>query len=188
MLIAGFIKMLTHNEKERNKMNKSKLLISSVAGACLLTLSACTTTGSSKKAKQAPVANSRVVVPGAVITEDGTLLFTASGESVAKAEDGALGVVKAKAAAAVVAKTNLLEVLKGAVLGGSTTVADLMFTSQSASSAVDGWLAGVVIESTVKAERKSNLPGAKEKDQIITVKASLEVSGKGWEALKRSVE
>lgn len=156
-----------------------------VAGICLVTLSACTTTKPVEN--QQPVAP-KEMVPGAVVTQSGNLLFVATGESVAKVEDGALGVVKAKVAASVIAKTNLLEILKGAVIGGSTTVADLMFTSQSASSTVDGWLAGVVIDSTVASERKSNLPGAKEKDQIVTAKASLEISGDGWEALKKSVE
>lgn len=165
-------------------MKKSKLLMAGVAGVCLVTLSACSTT---EPVEQQPVAP-KVMVPGAVVTQEGNLLFVATGESVAKIEDGALGVVKAKVAAAVIAKTNLLEILKGAVIGGSTTVADLMFTSQSASSTVDGWLAGVVVESAAKSERKSNLPGAKEKDQIVTAKATLEVTGDGWEALKKSVE
>ncbi|MCK5834224.1 MAG: hypothetical protein KAG98_00650, partial [Lentisphaeria bacterium] len=85
-------------KKKENEMKKSKLFMTSIAGVCLVTLSACTTTGSTTDAVEATPVAPKVLVPGAVVTQDGNLLFVATGESVAKVEDGALGVVKAKVA------------------------------------------------------------------------------------------
>lgn len=127
-------------------------------------------------------------IPGSTLTEDGTLLFTAEGQSVAKAEDGAMGLTKARIAAETIAKANLLELLKGGLISSSVTVGDMMFQSQSVSSKVNGWLGGAILKTETTSEDESNLPDAEPVDQIVTAQASLEISLSAWNDLQEYVE
>ncbi len=127
-------------------------------------------------------------IPGSTLTQTGTLLFAAEGQSVAVAEDGALGVAKARLAAETIAKANLLEVLKGALISSSVTVGDMMFQSQLVSTTVSGWLGGVILESSSSASDQSRLPNAEPVDQMITSTATLELSAEAWGNLKDYVE
>jgi len=79
------------------------------------------------------------VVPGAE-TVDGKVVFSATGCSVAASESG-LDIEKARVAAAVIAKGNLLELIKGARVNSSVSVDDLEFASQEAATMVEGLLA-----------------------------------------------
>ncbi len=127
-------------------------------------------------------------VPGSVLTQNGTLLFAAQGQSVAMAEDGALGVAKARVAAETIAKVNLLEILKGALISSSVRVGDMEFESQTVTATVSGWLGGVVLETSSTAEDQSRLPDAEATDETVTCKASLEISEKAWANLQDYVE
>lgn len=127
-------------------------------------------------------------IPGSTLTQTGTLMFTAQGQSVAVAEDGALGVAKAQLAAETIAKANLLEVLKGALISSSVTVGDMEFQSQAVSATVSGWLGGVILETSSSANEQSRLPDAEPVDQMITAKATLELSSEAWKNLKDYVE
>jgi hypothetical protein len=127
-------------------------------------------------------------IPGSTLTKNGTLLFKAEGQSVAIAGDGAIGVAKARLAAETIAKANLLELLKGALISSSVTVGDMMFQSQVVSTTVSGWLGGVVLETSSTENVQSRLPNAKPVDQIITSKASLEISKDAWKNLQDYVE
>ncbi len=127
-------------------------------------------------------------IPGSTLTQAGTLLFKAEGQSVAVAGDGALGVAKARLAAETIAKANLLEILKGALVTSSVSIGDMMFESQLVTSTVSGWLGGVVLETGSSANEQSRLPNAEPVDQMITAKATLELSAEAWENLKNYVE
>lgn len=127
-------------------------------------------------------------IPGSTLTQTGTLLFAAEGQSVAVAEDGALGIAKARLAAETIAKANLLEVLKGALISSSVTIGDMMFQSQIVSTTVNGWLGGVTLETNTSANEQSRLPNADPVDQMITAKATLELSAEAWENLNDYVE
>jgi hypothetical protein len=127
-------------------------------------------------------------IPGSTLTENGTLLFKAEGQSVAKAGDGAEGLAKARMAAETIAKANLLEVIKGGLITSSITVSEMMFESQMVSSQVSGWLGGAVLATETSEEEKSNLPDAEVIDQIVTSTASLEISIDAWEDLQDYVE
>ncbi len=127
-------------------------------------------------------------IPGSTLTQTGTLLFKAEGQSVAVAEDGALGVAKARLAAETIAKANLLEILKGALVTSSVTIGDMMFESQLVTTTVSGWLGGVTLETGSSTADQSRLPNAEPVDQMITAKATLELSAEAWENLKDYVE
>lgn len=127
-------------------------------------------------------------IPGSVLTANGTLLFTAEGQSVAKAEDGAEGQTKARMAAETIAKANLLELIKGGMISSSVSVGDMMFGSQTITSTVSGWLGGAVVDTEVTAEEKSNLPDAKPIDKIVTATATMEISISAWKDLQDYVE
>lgn len=127
-------------------------------------------------------------IPGSTLTQDGTLLFSAEGQSVAKAEDGAEGVAKARIAAETIAKANLLEKIKGGLVSSSVTVSEIMFQSQTVSSKVSGWLGGAVLSTETSEEERSNLPDAEPVDQIVTSTATLEISLAAWEDLQDYVE
>ena len=79
------------------------------------------------------------VVPGAE-TVGSKVVFSATGSSVAASENG-LDIEKARVAAAVIAKANLLELIKGAHISSSVSVDDLEFASQEAATMVEGLLA-----------------------------------------------
>jgi hypothetical protein len=127
-------------------------------------------------------------IPGSTLTEDGTLLFTAEGQSVAVAEDGAMGLAKARMAAEAIAKANLLEKIKGGLISSSVTVGDMMFQSQTVSTKVNGWLGGAVLKTETTSDEESNLPDAEPVDQIVTAQASLEISLSAWNDLQEYVE
>ena len=140
------------------------------------------------KAKDAMHAQAAREIPGSVLTDNGTLLFTAEGQSVAKAVDGAEGQTKARMAAETIAKANLLELIKGGMISSSVSVGDMMFESQTVTSTVSGWLGGAVVDTEVTAEEKSNLPDAKPIDEIVTATATMEISISAWEDLQDYVE
>ena len=127
-------------------------------------------------------------IPGSTVTQEGKLLFTAEGQSVAIAADGALGVAKARLAAETIAKAHLLEVLKGALITSSVTIGDLMFESHNVSTTVNGWLGGVTLETGTTANDQSRLPDAEPIDQIVTATATLEISEQAWVNLQDYVE
>jgi len=83
------------------------------------------------------------VVPGAK-TVDSCVVFSATGCSVAASESG-LDMEKARVAAAVIAKANLLELIKGAHISASVSVDDLEFAGQEAATMVEGLLARAMI-------------------------------------------
>ena len=87
----------------------------------------------------------QMAVPGATINEDGCVVFSAEGQAVAAKEDDALAMAEAKVAAAVVAKANLLEKVKGAMLTSNVSVGDLMFRSQEAELEVRGFLSRATV-------------------------------------------
>lgn len=89
-------------------------------------------------------------VTGADMTEDGIAVFSAKGEAPVVETEDPVVLAKARLAAATIAKANLLEKVKGAVVTGNVTVGDLMFQNQAASTMVRGYLAraSVVIEET----------------------------------------
>jgi len=123
------------------------------------------------------------LVPGAEWTEDGTILFMAEGVSVAS--DGTpLAAAKARVASAVNAKANLLEKIKGAIVQGDVTVADLMFKSQNASTEVSGWLARASIDYEVPEGKRSEKPKA----TLIKAIASLELEPEDFENLEQYLE
>ena len=82
----------------------------------------------------------------------------------------------------------LLEIIKGGLISSTITVDDMMFESQTVTTKVNGWLGGAVLDSSATSEEKSNLPDAKPVDQIVTAKASLEISIAAWENLQDYVE
>jgi hypothetical protein len=127
-------------------------------------------------------------IPGSTLTQDGTLLFSAEGQSVAKADDGAEGVAKARMASETIAKANLLEKIKGGLISSTVSVGDMMFESQMVSTQVSGWLGGATLSTETSEEERSNLPDAKPVDQIVTSTASLEISLAAWEDLQDYVE
>ena len=198
-------------------MKKLNVVVSFVAVSCVVVLSGCQTIGGGSTQKEEAAAalvqaqsetaevqakldaalaeaDAKIkavaakAVPGASLTKDGTLLFTAQGQSIAKADTGALGVARARLAAETVAKANLLEVVKGGLISSTVSVGDMMFQSQRATSVVNGWLAGVTVEISSLASEQSRLPDAKPVDQVITATASLELSEEALKNLKDYVE
>lgn len=127
-------------------------------------------------------------IPGSTHTENGTLLFTAEGQSVAAAEDGFMGIIKARLTAETIAKANLLEKVKGGLITSSVTVNDMKFQSHTANTQVNGWLGGAVLETSTTSEDESNLPDAEPVDTIVTTEASLEISISAWNDLREYVE
>ncbi len=83
-------------------------------------------------------------VPGATV-EDGMVIFKGEGMSVVAKEGDPLSLVEAKTAAAVMAKADLLETIKGAFVSNRSEVRDLMFESQQAMVVVEGFLARSVV-------------------------------------------
>ena len=82
----------------------------------------------------------QMVVPGADVA-DGIVSFQAKGTSVVTKEGDDLSMVEARVAAATMAKAELLAKIKGVVIGSNVTVGDLIFESQEAKMAVNGFLA-----------------------------------------------
>ena len=60
-------------------------------------------------------------------------------------EDDPVSLLEAQAAAAIMAKANLLALVKGEFITGGTTVADLMFEGQEVQSRVEGLLARAIV-------------------------------------------
>jgi hypothetical protein len=84
-------------------------------------------------------------VPGAVMTEEGTYLFEARGQSVIAKADDPLSLLEAELAAATMAKANLLEKVKGAFVTSNVLVGDLMLRSQEAAVIVEGFLSRATV-------------------------------------------
>lgn len=123
----------------------------------------------------------QMAVPGATITDEG-IEFSATGEAVAAKEDDALAMAEAKVAACVVAKANLLEKIKGAMITSSASVGDLMFRSQEAELEVRGYLARATV--TVEDAPDTRLGTS----PIVTAKATLVLSEEEYAALQDYVE
>ena len=79
-------------------------------------------------------------IPGADVSDDGAITFMASGKSAVGDIGDPLARIKAEAAAAATAKSNLLELIKGAKISSNTTIADLVYGSSTTESEVIGWL------------------------------------------------
>ncbi|MHC5034198.1 MAG: hypothetical protein ACYTFZ_04100 [Planctomycetota bacterium] len=86
------------------------------------------------------------VVPGAEITERGTIVFWAQGQSIVAKEDDPFSRLEAEMAAAAVAKANLLAKVKGELITGNVQVGDLMLKSQEVAVMVEGFLGRANIE------------------------------------------
>ncbi len=132
-------------------------------------------------------------IPGATITDDGKIVFSATGQSVAETES-LINVIKAEMAASTVAKANLLEAVKGALVSSSVKVDDLMFTSQTAENVVNGWLARAVVtineveEVVVEETKLPKEPVVEPSEKIITATATLTLSKEDLKELKQFVE
>ena len=163
-------------------MKARDIFVLTVAMAGAAVLSGCQTGNTG----QAPTQEK--TVPGANVNEQGLLVFTAQGQSVAKAGEGAMGIAKARIAAETIAKANLLEVVKGALITGSVTVGDMAFESQAVSAQVNGWLSGAEVKTSVPDTMQSRLPGAKPVDQLITSTATLKLSPAALKNLREFVE
>jgi hypothetical protein len=124
---------------------------------------------------------------GAQVTENGTFLFTATGQSVANATDPA-SIAKAEIAAATIAKANLLESIKGALISNSVSVNNLMLESQAATATVQGWLSRAQVTITRVEPTETKLPVERNPMEIITAVASLEVAKDDVENLSKFVE
>jgi hypothetical protein len=81
-----------------------------------------------------------------MVSEDGCIVFQGTGESVVAKEGDPLSIVEAKVAATVMAKADLLGKIKGAYMTSSVTVGDLMFASQEATEAVQGFIGRAEVE------------------------------------------
>ncbi len=97
-------------------------------------------------------------IPGADVSDDGAITFSASGKSAIGDIDDPLARIKAEAAAATTARSNLLKLIKGAKISADTTVADLMYESSTTKSTVMGWLSRAKISLTESTGRLA--PGA----------------------------
>ena len=134
-----------------------------------------------------------VIIPGATVTEDGAIVFSAEGQSVAKVMSP-LSVAKAEAAAATIAKANLLEVVKGALVSSSVKVSDMVLAEQAAEKKVYGWLARATIEIIDAPEavvEKTNLPAEPDETpefRIVTAIASLTLAEEDLANFKPFVE
>lgn len=168
-------------------MKKSNVYIMFSALIAVLMVTGCQSPEPVIVVEPAPEPDPVVIVPGATATDAGTLIFSAEGQSIAAASDQ-VSLAKARVAAATVAKANLLETIKGALVSSSVNVGDLMFKSQEASTTVQGWLArtSVVVEDIVV--EASRLPAPAPGDQIVTAVASLEISACDLDDLKEYVE
>lgn len=111
---------------------------------CLLVVVGC---GPKKKASQMQF------IPGAVVSDDGKITFSATGKSAITDIDDPLAKIKAEAAAATTAKANLLELVKGARISSDIVIADLMYQSSTTKATVMGWLSRATITITESAGR-----------------------------------
>jgi hypothetical protein len=96
-------------------------------------------------------------VPGGKMS-DGIVTFSATGKSVVAKEGDPLSEVEAEVAASTRAKANLLELIKGARIGESITVGDLMFESQEATLEAMGFLARAEVKVMPRAESRLGTP------------------------------
>ncbi len=85
-------------------------------------------------------------VPGAETATRGTVTFSASASSVVAKQGDPLAMLEAREAAETMALANLLKKIKGAYVTSEVTVGDLMFSSQEATTRVDGFLARADVE------------------------------------------
>ena len=134
----------------------------------------------------------QLIVPGAEVTDDGMIIFSAEGQSVAETLSP-ISVAKAEIAAGTIAKANLLEAINGALVSSNVKVDGLMLTSHSAEKVVSGWLARAVIE-IVEVEEvviETNLPQPEvtpPEQNIVTAIATLTLSEDDLEDMKQFVE
>ena len=98
------------------------------------------------------------IVPGAEISDDGAITFEASGKSAIGDIDDPLARIKAEAAAATTARSNLLVLIKGTKISTDTSIADLMYESSITKSTVMGWISRCKI--TVSESSGRLTPGA----------------------------
>ena len=120
-------------------------------------------------------------VPGAEITEEGCLLFSAEGASPVLKADDAMALLEARVAAAAMAKANLLEKIKGAYIAAEVETEDLAFASQAAGVSVEGILARATL-AYEPADRTGRAA------HIVTAVASLELTEEEFCNLSAYVE
>ncbi|MGD2174656.1 MAG: hypothetical protein PVJ27_04570 [Candidatus Brocadiaceae bacterium] len=122
-----------------------------------------------------------MIVPGAEVTEQGTIVFVAEGTSVVAKSGDPLALLEARTAAKTIALANLLEKVKGSYVSSNVMVGDLMFAHQEAASSVEGFLS--------RAEVSFRKPEAKAPEtQMVTAIAMLELSKDDLENLAGYVE
>ncbi len=118
-------------------------------------------------------------VPGADVVTWQNVEFSARGTSVMAKEDDPVSLLEARVAAAIMAKANLLALVKGEFITGGVAVADLMFEGQEAEARVEGFLS----RATVTYEE----PGLPEPNTVTAI-ATLTVSRRELKKLERYVE
>ena len=123
-----------------------------------------------------------MAVPGATVTDDGCIMFSADGEAVAAKEEDELSKAEARLAATVIAKANLLEKIKGAMVTKSESVGDLMFRSQEAELKVMGFLSRATV--TIAGEPTTRLGAT----SVVKATASLTLSPDEMGTLEKYVE
>jgi len=114
------------------------------------------------------------VVPGAEVSK-GVVTFSAEGTAVAT-DDSELALEQAKVAAVVIAKANLLEKIRGAVIGQKASTADIQFQGQEAEAALRGFLSRATVE--VKPTPETKVPPTSLK---VTAVATLKLSVKEYQ-------
>jgi hypothetical protein len=112
---------------------------------------------------------STMTVPGAEVTDNGNLLFSAEASAPVMKADDAMAMLEAQTAAATMAKANLLEKIKGAFVAGKVEVKDLTFAAQGAATRVDGVLSRVNV-TIMPMERTGQMA------MVVTAVASLELT------------
>ena len=119
-------------------------------------------------------------VPGADAVTWQNVEFSARATSVMAKEDDPVSLLEAQAAAAIMAKANLLALVKGEFITGGTTVADLMFEGQEAEAQVKGFLA----RATVTYEEPIGVPVP----GTVTAVARLTISRRELKKLEKYVD
>lgn len=139
------------------------------------------------------VTGCKSVVPGARVNEDRMIVFSATGQSIAETMSP-LSIARAELAATTLAKANLLEAVKGALITSSVKVDGLMLTEQMTKKTVQGWLARAVVEVEpiteviTEATNLPHVPIEQPKEQIITAVATLTLSKDDMKQMKKFVE
>ena len=113
-----------------------------------------------------------IAVPGAEVI-NGSVVFEGIGMSAVTDLESPLGMVKAKAAAAAIARANLLEVVKGAEISSGITVKEMAYESSSVESKVHGWLSRAKISYIEEEEEGRETRLGEKEAKVVKAKATL---------------